>query len=158
MSASKMTRRLCGAGSPEVAHAATSNPPNQCSRTPPDVCGRLHTPPMRRPKLAEERATAPVSSSASHVSRRWRKCGRPLPSRRHPGASHRGDGSPLRGRRGACTAPQAAVSLRRPSYGAPQQFAGTLKDNQINGTTPTSTSSPNRRRGYETTEAHIISS
>ena len=25
----------------------------------------------------------------------------------------------------------SAVSLRRPSYGAPQQFAGILKDNQL---------------------------
>ena len=79
-------------------------------RTPPEASGQ-------KTELTADVAAAPANRSALHVSRRWRKCGRPLPSRRHPGASHRGDGSPLRGRRGACTTPhEHAIAATLKNY------------------------------------------
>ncbi len=93
--------------------AAASNPPIQSSRTSPDRSVRLTTLPGEKTELTAEAASAPANSSASHVSRRWRKGGGPLCSRQHPADPRRGDGSPLRGRRGACAAPQTTTRHRR---------------------------------------------
>ena len=96
----------------EVARGLLKSPDSEVTyfsrplRTPPEAS-------EEKTELTAEAAPAPVSSSASHASPRWRKGGRPLRSRRRPSPPRRGDGSPLRGRRGARVAPQATASLRR---------------------------------------------
>ena len=101
---------------PEVARGLFNSPKSELM----DSSRPLRTPPKaseQKSELTAEAAVAPANLSASHVSRRWRKGGRPLRSKRRPGTAYRSNSGPLPRR-----VQGSAVSLRRQIYGAAQQL------------------------------------